>query len=266
MSGPQMKVALTTGAEQQEAPRLNSFQRLIGTIFSPEETFQDINRKPDFILPVIVAIVIAVAGNLVINGRLKPDWEKIIRQQYEQQLARQGKTLADLPEQQRQSMESQIKLWARMAPFFPVTAIVSTPVMIAFLALLFWVGTILIQGQSTYKKVFSVTAYAFGVVIISVQTLLSIVVTFLRNPEDIDILKGIVITNPGMLMPPTSSPVLVALLTRLDLIAIWFLVLMSIGLAAVCKKVSAGKAAIIVFGLWGIWVVLRVAWTAIAGQ
>lgn len=249
-----------------EQPQMGAFQRLIGTLISPGETFQDINRKPDFLLPLLLAIVVSLAGNFVILKRLNPDYEKITRQAVEQQLAKNNKTISDLSPQEREAVEAQVKMGAKISPYVGYVISILSPLVIGLFALLFWAGTMLISGQSTFKKVFSVTSYIYAVVLVTIQMALNVLVAFLRNPEDIDLLKGsIAVTNPGMMLPAGSNAIVEALLTRLDIFSIWFIVLMSIGLAKVCKKTSTGKAATVVVGLWAIWVVLAVAWRAIIG-
>ena len=262
MSRPDMGVS-APAHEPEEAARMSAFERLIGTLLSPGETFQDINRKPNWLVPILLAIVFSLAGNLIIFKRIKPDWEKIAREQVEKSLESQGKTMSDLPEQQREAINNRIKMSSKISPIITIAGPFFLPIVMAILALLFWGVTTIMGEQTTYKKVFSLTAHAFSVVLIIVQTLLGVLVVFLRNPEDIDITKGIATTNPGMLMPQGTSPILTSLFTRLDILSIWFLVLMSIGLAAVCRKMKVGKAAAIVFGLWTLYIIGAVAFAAI---
>jgi hypothetical protein len=258
MSSPEMGYVSTT-EKQEETARLNSIQRLFGTLFSPGETFQDINRKPDWIVPMVLAIVLFVAGNFVILKRLNLDGEKITRQAIEQQLQKQGKSLSDIPQDQ---LESQIKISAKIQQVAPI---IFTPICVAFLALVFWGVSIVMGGQTAFKKIFSVTTYSFTAVIVVVGILINTLVAFLRNPEDINILEGIAATNPGMLMPAGTSTILKALLSQFDVINIWFLILMAIGIAAVSKNMKTGKAATVVFGLWAVWIVIKVAFAAVTG-
>jgi hypothetical protein len=67
--------------------------------------------------------------------------------------------------------------------------------------------------------------------------------------------------NPGYFIGPSGSPVLRALLTPLDAITIWTLVLTAIGITYI-SKVKRGTAFAVVFG-WSAFVVLaRVALAA----
>jgi hypothetical protein len=262
MSSPDMGVG-TVSEKQEEAARLGPHQRLIGTLFSPGETFQDIGRKPDWIVPIVIAIIFTVAGNLIITNRLKVDPEAIARRAIEQSLQQRGKSISDLTDQQKEAIESQVKMSVKIQKAAPVLAAIFIPISIAFLSLLFWGAGILLGGQTTYKKVFSVTAYSFSMVLAVCAVILNTVVAFLRNPDDIDLLKGIAMTNPGMLMPAGTNKILTTLLGQFDVLNIWFLILMTIGLAAVSKNMRPSRAAVAVFGLWSIWLVVRVGLAAI---
>ena len=52
------------------------------------------------------------------------------------------------------------------------------------------------------------------------------------------------------LLAVRSEPVMFAALSYLDIFSIWWLVLVTIGLAAVSKKLGTGTAAVVVFGLY----------------
>src|SRR5438128_1324049 len=134
MGSPNIEVA----NQEQETARLSTIERLIGTLFSPGETFQDINRKPDWILPIIVALILGIAGNFVVIKRINPDWEKIGRDQVEKSLERQGKSLSDLSGQEREAVDSRIKMGAKMGPYFAFVGPVALPIGMALLSLIFW--------------------------------------------------------------------------------------------------------------------------------
>ncbi len=48
---------------QQE---LNVIQRIFGVFFSPRRTFEDIDRKPDWLVPMVIVLVIAVLFTIII--------------------------------------------------------------------------------------------------------------------------------------------------------------------------------------------------------
>ena len=143
MSSPDMGVG-TIADKQEETARLGTFSRLIGTIFSPGETFQDINRKPDWIVPIIVAIIFAIGGGLIIKNRLNLDPEKVARQAIEQSLQQRGKSISDLTDQQKEGIEKQVQMSVKIQKVLPALQVVFIPIFVALLSLLFWGAGILL--------------------------------------------------------------------------------------------------------------------------
>jgi len=66
-------------AEPQAA--ISPFGRIIGVLFSPKATFEDIARKPSWLLPVLISTVLGIASTVVLNQRM--DWRDYITQQIE---------------------------------------------------------------------------------------------------------------------------------------------------------------------------------------
>ncbi|MBL8148697.1 MAG: YIP1 family protein [Blastocatellia bacterium] len=247
------------------AAKLNPFQRLIGVVFSPGETFKDIAIKPNWVVPILLAIAILIAGNQLITRRLKIDPEKIARQAITKQFEKQGKSISDLSPEQKEALEGQIKISVKIQSYIPLITVLTTPISIAFLTFVFWLGSLLMGLEVNYKRLFSVTAYSFSVVVVFLATVVNTVVAFIRDPEDIDILRGIAVTNPGMLLPETSPSALIALLSRFDIFSIWFLILMIIAIPAISKKADTTKSTVLVMGLWTIWILISVGWAALFG-
>lgn len=250
-------------SEEKSLPKMSPLARLVNTVIDPAETFADINVKLDWIVPVVLATIVSVAGNLVIISRLQLDPEKFMRKAMEEQIEKQGKSYATMSQQEKEQFDSQVKAAASVQRFGPYMSIVFIPASLAIIALFFYIGTAVMDGQSTYPKVFSLTCYAFGVVAVVLPVLLSVLVVFLKNPEDIDLMRGIAATNPGMLLPKDASKPLIALLTRFDIFTIWYLVLMVIGLERVSKNMSRAKSIGVVAVLWSIWIVVTVISSAV---
>ena len=57
-----------SGSQQE----LNAFQKIIGVFFSPTKTFESIDRKPGWIVPVVVILLITVVISIVANPILLP--------------------------------------------------------------------------------------------------------------------------------------------------------------------------------------------------
>lgn len=275
MSEPQNQ--LDTGAPAYAAPtasqpvqatepaRLNAVQRLTGTLFSPGETFKDVNRKPTIIVPIILGIVLAIAGGLFFNWKVKPDWDRIFRTQIQKRADRSGQSLT--PEQ----IEQQVSFSKKLVPIFPVIGAIFTPIAYLVIAGVFALGMMLIQAKTTFKKILSVVSWSYTATAL-VQALVFIAVVLVQDQEtlnSIDPTQGvnIVPSNAGVLLPAGSSGAMQALASSLDIFSIWYLVLLAIGLAAIAgsKKITPKKTGGMVFGIWVVFVLIKVGWRAMFG-
>src|SRR5437763_17008612 len=61
--------AIATPAPVVE-PKPNSFQRIIGVLFSPDATFASIARRPDWVVPLLLILVIALGNGILIASRI----------------------------------------------------------------------------------------------------------------------------------------------------------------------------------------------------
>ena len=80
----------TVQKPEEETARMGPFQRLTGVLFSPGDTFADVNRKPTYIAPIVIVVVVALAGSIVFSMRVKVDWERIARDRIRAQVERTG--------------------------------------------------------------------------------------------------------------------------------------------------------------------------------
>ena len=87
---------------------------------------------------------------------------------------------------------------------------------------------------------------------------LSIVVMFLKNPDEFD-LQNAFASNPGAFMDPQkSSRFLYTVASQLDVFSIWVILLVAVGLkAAGGKRLSFGGALFAVVLPWAVYVLIR---------
>src|SRR4051812_21277291 len=141
--------------QPEEPARMNAMQRLWGTLFSPGETFRDVNRKPTIVVPIILGIVLALAGGAFFNWKVKPDWDRLFRAQIQKRAERSGQSLT--PEQ----VEQQVEFSKKLVPIFPLIGAVFTPIAYLVIAGVFALGMMLIQAKTTFKKILSVVAWSY---------------------------------------------------------------------------------------------------------
>src|SRR5260370_42105096 len=51
-------------------PKPNGFQRIIGVLISPDETFASVARQPDFLAPLLLIIVLSAVGGFIFVQRV----------------------------------------------------------------------------------------------------------------------------------------------------------------------------------------------------
>jgi len=131
---------------------------------------------------------------------------------------------------------------------------------LAVAALIYWLGVRLVGGVATYQQVFSVVLYGFMPVVIRALVKIPIVLSKHNiNPRDAE---TIVRSGPAFLVAYKEHPMLWALLTRLDLFAIWSLILIVIGLA-VASRISKAKSAGVVIVVWSVMTLITLGFAAI---
>jgi Yip1 domain len=219
--------------------------RVTGVLFDPAKTFEDIARRPTFVLPLLLTMIMALVFVTLIGQRV--GWDRVVRQQVES-----SPSAAQLPPEQR---EARIQMGAKVAPMFGYGFIlVGLPIGYAI-----WAGILLgitkgiMAAPLTFKQVFSAIWWASipGIIF----STLAIVVLYLKPPEDFNMNNPLVF-NPGAMMDPaTPYKFLYSLATSLDLFFIWTLVLIGLGLkGASGRKLSTGGAMAAVFVPWLVWI------------
>lgn len=242
-----------------EPPKMTTWQRLANIFLSPGEVFEDINRKPDFILPLILTTVLSLGFYMIVNWQLKLDPYEVAKAGVEKQLEAQGKRMRDLSENERQAYEQGIELSVKFQKYALVLVLVIIPLGITFFAGVYYIGSLLIRGQTSFVKVLSVISYATFVTDL-VKGLLTVLIVAIRPPDmDAILQQNLVASNLTILASRGTPQWLFTLFQQFDFFTIWFISLITIGLAAICYKKKPLQIAWLPFGLWVIWIVVRVA-------
>jgi len=249
----------------EEPARLGPLARLTGTLLSPGETFADVNRKPTWIAPMIIAIATVLASTFFFQWRVHPDWDSIMRNQIKKRMERSNQSLTE------EQMQQQVAFSKSIAKFFPIIGAIVTPIIYVILAGIFALGLMFIQAKTTFKKILSVVAWSCAAVgiIATVVTMASLMVRDEEGLRSIDPTQsaGIVPSNLAVFLPSTASAVIKAVAASLDIFTIWILILMSIGFASIAgsRKIKTGNTATVVFGFWAVYVLLKIGWAAAFG-
>ena len=249
----------------EEPARLGPVARLTGTLLSPGETFADVNRKPTWITPMIIAIATVLASTFFFQWRVHPDWDSIMRNQIKKRMERSNQSLTE------EQMQQQVAFSKSIAKFFPIIGAIVTPIMYVILAGIFALGLMFIQAKTTFKKILSVVAWSSASIgiVATVVTMASLMVRDEEGLRSIDPTQsaGIVPSNLAAFLSATASPVIKSVAGSLDIFTIWILILLSIGFASIAgsRKIKAGNTATVVFGFWAVYVLLKIGWAAAFG-
>ena len=253
-------------APPQEAAQIGPVGRLTGVLLSPGETFEDINRKPTWLVPVIIGAATVLAFTLFFNWWVNPDMDQVIRDQIRKQVERQGGQMP--PEDQ---LASAIAIQKKIAQFAPVIAAVFTFIYYLASAGVFALGMMVMQAKTTFKKIFSVVSWTNAAIGL-VYTIVFMASLMVRDEEGLRQLDptnptATLPTNLGVLMPADTSPFIKSLAGSLDIFSIWTIVVLAIGLAAISgsRKITAGKTGALVTGLWIVVVLIKAGFAAMFG-
>ena len=99
----------------------SSFGRIFGVLFSPKSTFEAIVRRPTWILPLILIVVVSVGVIFTFSQRV--GWRNFMIRQ-DQQNSRTQKQMESMTEEQREKL---IDTQTKVAPIFAYVAVVVGP-------------------------------------------------------------------------------------------------------------------------------------------
>lgn len=257
----------------EEPARLGPFARLTGTLLSPGETFADVNRKPTWLSPLLIMMLIGLASTLFLEWRVKPDWDRFFRNQITKSMEKSGRTMTK--EEIDSAVAMQIKfsktdLTSPLSAVFTAVRLLLYTVFVCVLpAGIFALGLMLIQAQTTFKKILSIVSWsnaATGLVgfLVFVGALMIQDQDRLRdiNPTEV---ATLVPTNLGVILPQDISPFISSLIASIDIFAIWLLILLIGGFVAIsgAKRITQGKVASVVLSLWFVWIIIKAGLAAV---
>ena len=234
-----------------EPARMSEVGTLGSIFFEPGATFEDLRRKPRFLIAAILSILLISLFQFAFIQKV--GFERIVRERLES-----NSRVQQMPEADKKLLiEQQTSDTAKMISYF------ATPVVLLIVfvvgGLIYWLGANAMGGSASFLQGLSVYTYSsFPPIVVSM--LANFLILFLKSADEIEISasqNGLVHANPSFFIDGKSSPVLSALVATFDLFSIWGWILAAIGLRIV-GKISTGAAWAIVLIVALIGVALRV--------
>ncbi len=235
---------------------MNSVSRIINVFFSPKETFTSIAKKPTWLAPVLVSLVVSIALIAVFTNRV--GWQRFT----ERQIALNASSESRLDQLSPDQRAAQIALVTKITEGVGIGTAVTGPFLFTLILAAIFLGffKLLYGVQLDLKTSMGVVAYGFMPRVL--YALLGIFVIFMKDPAQVD-LQNLLASNPGALMSSETARWLVVLASQIDLFTFWIMVLLAMGYSGASrKKVSFGGAFAGIFALWAAYVIIVVGFTA----
>lgn len=243
-----------------QAPGLSQMQRVTYTFSAPSKTFEDIKRgnrswwMPWLIMVIVGYLFFGVVATKITMQTVVDNQMKLASEKQQEQMAKATPEARELT--------NKISLYVTEGVF------IASPVFVllvaAVVSLVLW-GTInfVFGGKASFGAIFAM--WFFANLPANIKSLLGIIVIFISDTPETFNIKNFAPTNVGAFLPVMeTNHAVYALATSLDIVSIWCMILMSIGLATVAGvKRSSGYIA--VFGWWAIIVLIGVGFAAIQG-
>ena len=235
---------------------LSQVERVVDTFIAPSKTFKDILRSTSWWLPFLLLVLASLVTTVVVEKQV--GWERVAENQIHQN-PKQEARLADLTEPQR---AAQLRVAGVINRYISYGSFLLILIFVSLFALIYWASfNFGLGARTTFGQMFAVCMYAslprLLTMLLSIVTLL-----FGGSAETYDV-RNPVGTNLGYYMPD-AGPALKTALSFFDVIGLWQLALLVIGMAIVAK-VSRGKAAAVVVGWWLIGLIVSVGIAIVTG-
>ncbi|MEQ1765468.1 MAG: YIP1 family protein [Pyrinomonadaceae bacterium] len=239
---PPEKIAPVEQAEMSEV------STLLNIFMEPGRTFEDLRKKPRFLLGLLLICVLAAASAFALYQKVG---ETGVRRAVNEQLDKSPQT-ANMPADQRQGI---VSFNLTLQKYMPVVVLIIVPIFIFVIGLFYFLGGKAFGGNGGFMHAVSVVVYS-SIPPTVFMTIASIIVLAVKSADEIDLTSaqrgGLVQANPSMFLDPKAQPVLSAILSSIDVFQIWGWILAAIGLR-ITNKLSSGSAwaIVIIFALIG---------------
>jgi hypothetical protein len=242
-----------SAGEAPELEELSHTDKLVGVFAEPKTMYQKTAQFPpktaDWIIPLIILVVFSIISSYIIlsnpeiSYNIKHEQLAKIEKSF-QEMVDKGQMTKDQADQQMSALEERMSEGTNMVQ--TVVFIIVKVFLFFFIVsgIYFIAARFIFKGEGTYASAMvanGLTAY-IDVIQVIVATILTL--TTARLFQD---------TSLAAFMHIEKSTFLGFLLGKLDVIAIWSLAIVSIGLAKMFKSEKMGKYFIFIFGLWIVW-------------
>lgn len=256
----------TNGAEAP-AP-LSPAERITGIFYEPARVFQNLRYHPRWLAAFVVIALLGISAGfggilytVAFTQRVTP--EVIAATMIDKVIESGWIPPAQAPEIREQAIEMAKSPVQRVTG--PLSQVGTLFLLMLVLAALYLLAVIAFGGRMNYWQALSVATYASLPPAI-VQGLLSLLLLYLKAPDEIDPIRGqrgLARLDLGLLFSPVEHPYLYTAGSMVGIISLYGLWLTATGLRNTAERVSQATAWTIALLFWVIGVILAVSMAAI---
>lgn len=240
---------------QNTEPELSHSDKMVGVFTEPTKTFESIAKHPirtlDWFLPVLILFVeLAIANVLLMSNPrtgadLKQKQIEKVQKNFDDAV-KSGKMTQAQADEQLTSLEEKMDM---KNPLIMVITIIST-LLFGFVffflisGIYFLFCKYALKGEGTYPGALVVNGLSSYIII--VQVLISTILALALGRVLGD-------TSVASMMNMDKATFTGMILSKLDVITIWSMIILSIGLSRLFNSKSTSRYAVMVFGLWVVW-------------
>jgi Yip1-like protein len=255
MSTPSSSPMPVDQTPELSQPPLSEPARIVNTFVAPSKTFIDIRRNASWWVPLVLASVFAMGFLYTIEKKV--GWDLVAHN-----MMANNSRIQQLPADQQERIinttATGLKFSVYLSPIFILFyAVVATVVLWAS----FNFG---MDAQIEFSRAMAVVMYGWLPGILG--SILGIFSLIFGNPEGFR-MENPVGTNPAYFLDfSTASKFVYVMLSSLDVITLWSVVLIGIGFALNAKKkISTGAGVSMVLGWYLIYKLISASWAAMRG-
>jgi hypothetical protein len=235
-------------------PPLAPAERITGVFYEPARIFANLHFHPRWLAAFLVIALASAVYHVAFRQRLGVE---VIALAPIEKTIESGFIPADQAERvKEQTVESAKSVVGRVTS--PLTEIGGIFLFLCFIAAIFLLLAMIFGGRLTYWQALCVAVYS-SLPPIVIDKLLSLVLLYIKAPEEIDPLKGqrgLVRADLGILFSPADHPYLFVFGSMIGLLTLYGLWLEATGLRHAGEKISSASAWTIALLLWAIGLVL----------
>ncbi|OGB64135.1 MAG: hypothetical protein A2Y94_15530 [Caldithrix sp. RBG_13_44_9] len=246
----QILQSITEKPEEKPAEELNFLQRVIGIFTNPERVFQYLRVKPDYILPLLLAVILTTVSSPFIYDIAIND-----------QIANIEKN-DSIPDDRKELIIDQISAsqeGSRKIIYMLVVPPISVLILYALISGIFlFIGNIILGGKARFVQLLSIYSYSYLIVML-LGMIIKIPLILARQTTQINL-------SPAVFFSPEQvGQAIFNFIQSFDIFNIWFIVVFGIGFAVI-YAFSKPKGIISVIIAWLLYVLIFKVWLAIAFQ